>query len=605
MAFDGDGEDYEHEEEDEEVDNEDNEDDEHGIIRYSDNNHHRYLDLEMRMIERNDPKLTRLDVGYLHRGAFSVPPGDDWAGLGNAIGRSKHLNELFLYDYDHDKSVEYLLNFLPGLALNCSIKKLRIGGWNLSDGEVWNYLTQFFKYNRNFECLIITNQQSLSRLSYPELISALRRFDSLNEFTLSDYGDKFCGKACVKETISALTNDTELRRLSLSGVYVGLRDIHTGVSRPGCVALATLLKNPRSNLSALHLSNTNIDDLGATIIATGLRSSTTLSEIVFSYENNITGTGWEAIFAAFRSSRCMLTELDLSLNSFNDAATLGLFCALLRHNTTIKTLNLGNAEGITDAGWITLFQLLRYPTVILDELHLNNNLFTNEVLAALTDALANNSLLRELSLNSVCVDDSGQGLVDISNVFQNPNSALEILYLGNNPINDQTIISFAEALAGNCRLKYLLLNVRPSNTSVTSIGYDALIKLLCNKSSIMDTYLSNHTLETIDDDYYGFGHDDNDDNDEVILPEDLVSLLEINRENNASQASRLKIIQTHFSGSEINMQPFMDLDLSVKPFVIAWMVKDNNGYPLLRALPSLLELSSSVGKARSKKRPYE
>jgi hypothetical protein len=124
----------------------------------------------------------------------------------------------------------------------------------------------------------------------------------------------------------------------------------------------------------------------------------------------------------------------------------------------------------------------------------------------------------------------------------------------------------------------------------------------------MDTYLSNHTLETIDDDYYGFGHDDDDDdndNDEVILPEDLVSLLEINRENNASQASRLKIIQTHFSGSEINMQPFIDLDLSVKPFAIAWMVRDNDGYPLLRALPSLLEMSSSVGKARTKKRPYE
>jgi hypothetical protein len=599
MTFDSDGEDN-YEEEDEEMGSDEDNTDDDDEFEIS-----RYLDLEMRMLERNDPKLTKLTIGYAYRGCM-IPPGDDWVGIGNAIGRNKHLKGLTLYDYDSDVSVEYLLDFLPGLSLNCSIKRLSIGGWNYSDGEVWNYLTQFFKNNRKFECLKVQCNPSLST---HELALSLRRFDSLKEFILDQTDGHF---ACVNDVISALIDHTDLKKLSLLGVnFCGYRNIQTihGWSevmiRPGCLALATLLKNPLSNLTRLYLNNTSIDDEGATIIASGLRINSTLRRFYFTCETKITEIGWGEIFSAVRSSKCMLTKLDMSLNTFNNAATLWLFCALSRHSTTIKTLDLGDAEGITDAGWITLFQLLRNPTVVLDELHLNNNLFTNEVLAALTDALANNSLLRELSLNSVCVDDSGQGLVDISNVFQNPNSALEILYLGNNPINDQTIISFAEALAGNCRLKYLLLNVRPSNTSVTSIGYDALIKLLCNKSSIMDTYLSNHTLETIDDDYYGFGHDDNDDNDEVILPEDLVSLLEINRENNASQASRLKIIQTHFSGSEINMQPFMDLDLSVKPFVIAWMVKDNNGYPLLRALPSLLELSSSVGKARSKKRPYE
>jgi hypothetical protein len=162
-------------------------------------------------------------------------------------------------------------------------------------------------------------------------------------------------------------------------------------------------------------------------------------------------------------------------------------------------------------------------------------------------------------------------LVLFSNVLRNPNSALENLHLGYS-VNDQTILSFADALSTNGRLTKLRMHQFLGNTPVTHLGHDAFCHMLCNKSSIMTTFLSNHILRTISEDY-----------DEQFLPEDLVSLLKLNRENNASQASRLKIIQTHFSGSEINMQPFMDLDLSVKPLAIAWMVRDNNGYPLLRA----------------------
>jgi hypothetical protein len=197
-----------------------------------------------------------------------------------------------------------------------------------------------------------------------------------------------------------------------------------------------------------------------------------------------------------------------------------------------------------------------------------------------------------LTVGDYAYDNVPVELLGFSNVLQNPNSALEMLDLGYS-VNDQTILSFADALSTNGRLTKLRMHLWLSNTSVTRLGHDAFCHMLCNKSSIMNTFLSNHILRIISDDY-----------DEELLPEDLVSLLKLNRENNACQAARLKIIQTHFSGSEINMQPFMDLDLSFKPHAIAWMVRDNNGYPLLRALPSLLDMSSS-GKARSRKRPYK
>jgi hypothetical protein len=48
------------------------------------------------------------------------------------------------------------------------------------------------------------------------------------------------------------------------------------------------------------------------------------------------------------------------------------------------------------------------------------------------------------------------------------------------------------------------------------------------------------------------------------LPED-VTLLRFNKENNQNEAAQLKIIMTHFSGPNIKMQPFIEMDLSVKP----------------------------------------
>jgi hypothetical protein len=47
------------------------------------------------------------------------------------------------------------------------------------------------------------------------------------------------------------------------------------------------------------------------------------------------------------------------------------------------------------------------------------------------------------------------------------------------------------------------------------------------------------------------------------LPEDLRSLLRINRENSNSQVARIKIIKIHFSGSDINTQIFARMEVNV------------------------------------------
>lgn len=47
---------------------------------------------------------------------------------------------------------------------------------------------------------------------------------------------------------------------------------------------------------------------------------------------------------------------------------------------------------------------------------------------------------------------------------------------------------------------------------------------------------------------------------------------------------------------KINMQPFIDMENCVRPHAIAWMIRDENAFQLLRATPMLLE-SARVGSA--------
>jgi hypothetical protein len=75
-------------------------------------------------------------------------------------------------------------------------------------------------------------------------------------------------------------------------------------------------------------------------------------------------------------------------------------------------------------------------------------------------------------------------------------------------------------------------------------------------------------------------------------------------ESNKFEVARLKIIIEHFSGDDINMQIFADMELNVRPHAIAWMAQDNHLlfgvledfiecnhlYSFLRTLPSLLEM---------------
>jgi hypothetical protein len=248
----------------------------------------------------------------------------------------------------------------------------------------------------------------------------------------------------------------------------------------------------------------------------------------------------------------------------NEHTALCLSHALLHHSTTLKSL-------FWDQQVRVVIPLLHDPNTILEELYLfsdDDNYMTNEEIEVLTDALATNSSLESLVILRRITT---VGWVILSAILRNPNSKLEYLSLkGDEIFNDTVINSFADALTSNLKLKCLEF------TCSNRFGCAALTHTLCNKSSIISTYHSNHTLTSV-----GGGM--------VFVPEELTSLLRINRENCPSQAARLKIIKTHFSGNDIKMKSFAKMAVNVRPHAIEWMAKDMHLYELLPAMPSLLD----------------
>jgi Ran GTPase-activating protein (RanGAP) involved in mRNA processing and transport len=543
------------------------------------------------------PNCIELEIGndgYL-------PHVGDWERDGASIGRNTKLREVALnFSSGGEVAKEDLENFFHGLAANRSIKILTFTDCTLFNGEIFSILIPFFNHNQSFGSLVIEGCEM--RPGFPrKLASALGEFDSLKEFTLDPTPHKHYDSNAARMLIESLAGHFSLRKLDMHGVKIG---------RNGFTALSSLLQNPRSNLSVLNIGFSGIDDEAAVVLATGLTENRMLEELNLNGNRNISQQGWQAIFGVLQIPSCRLEGLSLDSNTINDAAVIYLSNALVG-NSTLKTLSL-RSNSITT--WRAMFQFLRSPDSALEEFNLGRNRFNDDIMNSLANSLANNSKLRKLNLsgnrdvtsagwqafsavllnpdsalesiglsdnainddafnhltNSIASNNklkelglgynhsvSAAGWEGLSTILRNPNSALEKLYLQGNSINDRTLTTLANSLANNSKLiELLFVNVR----NITADGWNAFSRVLNNTSDIIATYHSNHTLEKLCDD-----------DAEHRLPEDVRSNLRLNRENGNSQAARLKIIETHFSGSDIGMQPFIDMELNALPYAVAWM----------------------------------
>ena len=135
---------------------------------------------------------------------------------------------------------------------------------------------------------------------------------------------------------------------------------------------------------------------------------------------------------------------------------------------------------------------LQTPFCMLDCVILRNTRLNNDALICLANALTNNGRLRELDLRGN-PDAMAAGWVAFSSVLQNPYSSLVERTTLCSHMNIRIMISFVQALANNNKLSELLLEAWSYAYISTEVNA-AFIRVLCNSSSILNTFSSNHTI---------------------------------------------------------------------------------------------------------------
>ena len=151
------------------------------------------------------------------------------------------------------------------------------------------------------------------------------------------------------------------------------------------------------------------------------------------------------------------------------------------------------------------------------------------------------------------------GCEALATLLRDPSCNLTWLDLeGNNRIDDSCAAILAHSLKGNRRLYSLGLS---ENGAITENGWDAFSQVLCNTSSVNDTYLSNHTLRDLG---------------EFDLPISPSSLLELNCGADKKQVAVQKILRHH---AHLDMEPFLEWDLKVLPLAVSWFDRARNSVP--------------------------
>ena len=297
----------------------------------------------------------------------------------------------------------------------------------------------------------------------------------------------------------------------------------SNIGSDGWSELETLLESGVCKLKRLNLhGNNNVGNEGVHVLSNGLRGiGSSLKELVL--EHIIIGNEGLSTLVEALQICTSLRRLDLSRNDFSSATA--------------------DLSSLSD--W-----LLR-DEVNLNQLDLSCCAINDEGLNALAEVVANQ--VREISLfgnRSI----TATGLSNLSNSIQSDSCRVESLDLGGIPIGDAGLEVLSQGLSNNQSLTGLYLGDLHDN-SVTSTGWLAFCRALCDTSSVNSTYLSNHTIYELN----LAGGDD----EEFILPRDILQL----HEQHPQYAARCKILMKH---PHLHMQPFLQSGLKFLPLAVAW-----------------------------------
>mmetsp|Transcript_3937 Transcript_3937/g.4537 ORF Transcript_3937/g.4537 Transcript_3937/m.4537 type:complete len:971 (-) Transcript_3937:1477-4389(-) len=215
--------------------------------------------------------------------------------------------------------------------------------------------------------------------------------------------------------------------------------------------LSQALKNNRSLVVELNLSDSGLGDDGLACIAEALRGNESLVQLILCGSDSITPAGIVILGECITHNRA-LTNLNLDFVAVEDSGAHALASAL-KVNTCLNCLSLSNSD-ITDIG-----------------------------ARSLSSALEVNSTLTHLNLeyNEICCT----GMCCIGDALAK-NTSLGYLNVGYNNVGNEGAKSLASALIVNSSL----LQVNLSVNRVGTVGMQALAQSLTRNSSLLSLGLA-------------------------------------------------------------------------------------------------------------------
>ncbi|KAK1734035.1 leucine-rich repeat protein [Skeletonema marinoi] len=493
----------------------------------------------------NDPKFTYITYIYIAEtvddgGDFVIREGDNLGWLGYFIGRSKQVKTLYIDYFPDNLNIDA---FYGGLGHNRSIESLCI---STDIGEDFKSLGPLLRNNSSLRVLTFSNFD-IGLLGARNIALLLGQQSSLKclNFEETNLGDE-----TFVEMATALSKQPQIEELHLSTSNIG---------RNGCVALGNALEGMRNpNLATLDLGHNNIDDEGLHALVGGLINCHNLTSL-YLHRNELSTCCLEhldleqtnmdndgvAVLAAGLARLPTLKKLDLSNNRIGDQGLQALVgglgcCNLLEELYLSRNMLLGSGLGMRSLG--TFVQRTNMQSLFLSDT------VNDEGLQCLVDGMANCDRLKKLALSYNNNLMTAVGLRSLSSLFRSERCTLCNLLLGY--LDDDGAIALANGLIGNKSLK----TVEFSRSGITERGWTAFSKLLCDTSSVNNTYLSNHTLETLG----GYG---------VHTPSDIMKYLKLNRVSQKNAALR-KILDSH---PDIDVEPLFQWKLKCLPLVVRWL----------------------------------
>ena len=201
----------------------------------------------------------------------------------------------------------------------------------------------------------------------------------------------------------------------------------------------------------------------------------------------------------------------------------------------LTRLSIDNAN--LHAATLPLCETLRVSTN-LQSINLNFCNISDEQLQSIVRVIRGHNLV-ELLLPGNRIGNAGCEI--LATLLEDNNCSLQSLSLSRNLVSDDGATAIADSLANNTTLNKFYIEGSPIDTRVVQ---DAFSAVMCNTSSIMDTYHSNHTLQTLS------------------TPQPICGkcmwLRSLNEDTNKRHVAIKKIVQYH---PNIDMTPLFELDM--------------------------------------------